>query len=113
MKTKISSGEVVNFTAPVGGTTSGLGVKIGSLFLIPVTSNAAGDTVAGHRFGEFDHKAEGAGSGQAWAVGDDIYWDDTAKQLTKTATSNTKVGVATVAKATAAVVGRLVLVPGL
>lgn len=113
MKTKISSGDVIDITAPAGGTTSGVGVKIGSLFVIPVTSNVAGDTVAGHRGGVFDHTAEGAGSGQAWAVGDDIYWDDTNKRLTKTTTSNTKVGVAVAAKTTTATTGRIVLVPGL
>ena len=106
MKTKISSGEVIDFTAPSGGVTSGLGVLIGTLFLIPVTSNVAGDTVAGHASGVFDHAAEGAGSGQAWAVGDDLYWDDTNKRLTKTATSNTKVGKAVAAKVTAATTGR-------
>ena len=30
---------------------------------------------------------------QAWAVGEKIYWDDTAKEATKTATSNTLIGV--------------------
>ncbi len=113
MKTKISSGEVIDFTVPSGGCTSGVGVKIGSLFLIAVTTNLQGDVAAGHRSGVFDHVAEGAGSGQAWAVGDDIYWDNTAKRMTKTSTDNTKVGVAVAAKATAATTGRLVLVPGL
>lgn len=113
MKTKISSGDVIDFTAPSGGTVSGRAVLIGSLFVIPVTSNVAGDTVAGHRTGVFDHAAEGAGSGQAWAVGDELYWDDTAKVFTKTTTSNTKRGVAVAAKTTTATTGRLVLIPGL
>lgn len=33
-------------------------------------------------------------TGAAWAVGDDIYWDATAKKFTKTSTDNTKCGVA-------------------
>ncbi|ADK99393.1 DUF2190 family protein [Brevundimonas subvibrioides] len=103
MKTKISSGEVIDFTAPAGGTVSGTGVLLGTdLFLIPVTSNVAGDTVSGHANGVFDHVAEGAGSGQAFAVGDPVYWDATNKRITKTTTSNTKVGVAVAAKLTAA-----------
>ncbi|HCW49220.1 MAG TPA: hypothetical protein DGP25_04045 [Brevundimonas sp.] len=106
MKTKIQSGEVIDFTAPSGGTTSGVGVLFGTLFLIAATSNAAGDTVAGHAEGVFDHAAEGAGSGQAWAVGDDVYFDAAAKRLTKTSAGNTKVGKAVAAKATAATVGR-------
>ena len=106
MKTKISSGEVIDFTAPSGGSTSGVGVLIGALFLIAVTSNVQGDTVAGHASGVFDHTAEGAGSGQAWAVGDAVYWDNTNKRLTKTETDNTKVGVAVAAKATTGTIGR-------
>lgn len=113
MKTKISSGEVINITAPVGGTTSGVGVKIGSLLVIPVTTNAAGDTVAAHCLGEFDHPAEGAASGQAWALGDPVYWDNANKRLTRTATDNTLAGVATSAKASTATTGRFLLTPGL
>lgn len=109
MKTMISSGEVLNFTAPAGGTVSGVGLLIGKLFLIAVTTNAQGDTVAGQARGVFDHPAEGAVSGQAWAVGDDVYWDATNKRLTKTATDNTKVGVAVAAKTTAATTGRFLI----
>ena len=36
---------------------------------------------------------------QAWAAGDKIYWDNTAKNTTKTLTSNTLIGVATEAVA--------------
>jgi predicted RecA/RadA family phage recombinase len=39
----------------------------------------------------FDLKKVGS---QAWAVGDKIYWDNTAKQATKTATDNTLIGAA-------------------
>ena len=31
---------------------------------------------------------------QAWAAGDKIYWDNTAKNTTKTLTANTLIGVA-------------------
>lgn len=46
---------------------------------------------------------------QAWAVGDRIYWDNTARQTTKVTTSNTLIGVATEAVAGGAgdVVGRV------
>jgi predicted RecA/RadA family phage recombinase len=36
---------------------------------------------------------------QAWAAGDRIYWDNTARQTTKTLTANTLIGVATEAVA--------------
>lgn len=109
MKTQISEGEVVNFTVPSGGCTSGVGLLIGALFLIPVTSNIAGDVAAGKITGEFDHAKEGAGSGQAWAFGDDIYFDATNKRLTKTSSGNTKVGKVTAAAATTDTTGRFVI----
>lgn len=111
MKTKISSGHVLDITAPSGGTTSGVGVLLGTIFGIAVTSNVAGDTCALDCSGVFDHTAAGAGSGQAWAVGDAVYWDNTAKVLTKTATDNTKVGHAVAAKTTTATTGRFRIVP--
>lgn len=111
MKTKISGGSVIDITAPSGGTTSGVGVLLGKLFGIPVTSNLAGDTVSVHTDGVFDHVAEGAGSGQAWATGDVVYWDNTNKRLTKTSSANTRVGVAVAPKVTTDVVGRFRIDP--
>ena len=51
--------------------------------------------------------AQGAGSGQAFAVGDAVYWDDTNKRMTKTSSGNTLVGAAMAAKLTAATTIRL------
>ncbi|MDP3853158.1 DUF2190 family protein [Phenylobacterium sp.] len=111
MKTQISEGSPIDITAPSGGTTSGVGVLLNLLFGIAVTTNVAGDAVAIHVSGVFDHIAEGAGSGQAFAVGELVYWDNTNKRMTKTSTSNTKVGVAVAAKLTADTTVRLRLVP--
>lgn len=107
MKTKVSSGEVLDITAPSGGTTSGVGVLIGTaLFGIAVTTNAQGDTVAVHTTGVFDHAAETHATDQAWSVGDLVYWDNTNKRLTKTSSGNTLVGYAVAAKASTAATGR-------
>jgi predicted RecA/RadA family phage recombinase len=111
MQNKFGSGEKVSVVVPSGGCTTGVGLLIGSLFGIANTTQVAGDTVSLDTEGEFDHIAAGAGSGQAWAVGDTIYWDNTAKQMTKTSTSNTKVGYATAVKLTTDVVGKINLVP--
>lgn len=111
MKTKFSEGSIIDVTAPSGGTTSGVGVLIGAMFGIAVTTNLVGDTVSIHTGGVFDHVAEGAGSGQAFIPGDLVYWDNTAKRMTKTTTSNTKVGYAVAAKVTTDVTVRLRLVP--
>jgi len=107
VKTKISSGSLIDITAPSGGCTSGVGVLIGKLFGISLLTVAAGAITPIDTEGCFDHVAEGAGSGQAWGVGDVVYWDNTNKRLTKTSTDNTRVGVAVEVKATAATTGRL------
>ena len=46
-------------------------------------------------------------TGEAWTVGQAIYWDNTNKRMTKTSSGNTKVGRAVAAKVTTDVVVRL------
>lgn len=111
MKNFVSSGRTLDLTAPSGGVVSGSPVKIGGFIAVPRVSAAEGDVFAADVEGVYDVKAEGAGSGQAWAEGDVIYWDNTAKQFTKTTTSNTKAGHATRAKLTADVAGQIRLCP--
>lgn len=111
MKNYVQRGEALDLTAPSGGVTSGVGYKIGAIIAIAAVSVAAGATFAGYTEGVFDVAAEGAGSGQAWAEGDLIYYDATNKRFTKTSTSNTLAGVAVAAKATTLTEGRLKLVP--
>lgn len=61
---------------------------------------------------EFVYRAEISGvakaSGAAWVPGDALYWDDTAKALTKTATNNTLCGHAIEAAGAADTVAPLV-----
>ena len=111
MRNFVSKGESVDLTAPSGGVVGGLAYKIGSFICIAAATVAEAEPFVGNVVGVYDVVAEGAGSGQAWAEGDLIYWDNTAKKFTKTSTSNTKAGVAVAAKLTAATEGRLRLVP--
>lgn len=111
MKTMISEDHVIEVTAPAGGTTSGVGVLIGSIFGIAVTTNLVGEAVALRTRGIFDHTKEAAGSGQAFVPGDTIYWDNTNKRLTKTTSGNTKVGYVTAAALTTDTVARFRIVP--
>ena len=46
-------------------------------------------------------------TGAAWAVGDAIYWDDTAKKFTKTSTDNTACGYAIAVAGSSDAVGSL------
>jgi len=111
MRNYVQEGAALDLTAPSGGVVAGRAYKIGIIICIATADVDAGGTFVGYVEGVYDVLAEGAGSGQAWAEGDLIYWDNTAKQFTKTATSNTKAGVAVAAKLTAATEGRLRLVP--
>ena len=48
-------------------------------------------------------------SGQAWVAGQNIYWDNTAKNFTTLLTGNTLIGVAANAQASADVLADIVL----
>lgn len=111
MKNRVCNGDVLDFTAPSGGVTSGVAVKIGALIAIAVITAAQGEAATGHTEGVFDHAAATHATDQAWAVGDVIYWDDTAKVFTKTSSGNTKAGYAVAVKASTAATGRIRLVP--
>ena len=108
MKNKFSDGSPIDVTVPSGGCTSGAGLKIGALVGIAETTQVSGDTVALHLVGVFDVTSD---TGTAWSVGDVVYWDDTAKNFTKTSTSNTKCGVVVAAKTSGATTGRVRLQP--
>jgi predicted RecA/RadA family phage recombinase len=106
-------GDTHDFISPTGGTVAGHPVKIGSIILVAKETTVAGALTSGDRVGMFTLKAEGAASGQAMAYGDLVYWDDTAKQVTKTVGSNTKIGVyaSATAKASTDVLADVQLVP--
>lgn len=112
MKNYVHDGKACDLTAPYA-LSSGGGAKVGQLIVIAAADAASGAAFVGYTEGVYDVLAEGAGSGQAWAEGDLVYWDNSAKQFTKTSTSNTKAGYAVAAKVTTGVLGRLRLVPGL
>jgi predicted RecA/RadA family phage recombinase len=95
MKNFVSDGLNLTVTSPAGGTVSGNFYLIGTnLFGVAVTDSVAGDTVVLRTVGMYENKPKATGA--AWAEGDLLYWDNTAKNFTKTSTSNTKVGVAMV-----------------
>lgn len=114
MKNFVQCGDTLDLAAPVGGVVSGTPYLVGALFGIAAISAAAGETFTLTRVGVFGNlpKATHA-TDQAWAVGDLLYWDDTAKKLTKTALGNTLVAIATVAALSTAAVGTALLEPAL
>lgn len=95
MKNYVQAGNTITLTAPYA-VTSGDGLLVGAIFAVAAGTAASGDPVEAAVVGVYDLKKVAS---QAWAVGDKIYWDNTAKNTTKTLTSNTLIGVATEAVA--------------
>ena len=95
MKNYVQPGNTVTLTAPYA-VASGDGLLVGSIFGVAAGTAALGDAVEAALTGVYDLKKVAS---QAWAAGDKVYWDNTAKEATKTTTSNALIGVAVVAVA--------------
>lgn len=95
MKNYVQPGNIITLTAPYA-VTSGDGLLVGAIFGVASGTVALGEAVETAVEGVYDLKKVAS---QAWAAGDKIYWDNTAKNTTKTLTSNTLIGVATEAVA--------------
>ena len=105
MKNYVQPGNTVTLTAPYA-VTSGDGLLVGSIFGVAAGDATNAETVETALVGVFDLKKVGS---QAWSAGDKVYWDNTNKEASKTATGNTLIGVATeaVAGGAADVIGRV------
>lgn len=90
MKNYVQPGNTITLTAPYD-VASGDGLLVGAIFGVATGAAVNGNPIEAALVGVFDLTKVGS---QAWAVGDKIYWDNTAKQATKTPTSNTLIGVA-------------------
>lgn len=88
MKNYIQTGENITITAAAAGT-SGNGLLLGKLFGVLMADVKVGEEVELKLVGVFELSKTEA---QAWTVGAAIYWDDTNKVCTTTATGNTKIG---------------------
>ncbi|EDX81635.1 hypothetical protein BBAL3_2792 [Brevundimonas sp. BAL3] len=108
MRNHFQPGNALDFVAPAGGVVSGVTVKKGGLIHVPSTTAAEGEAYSGDLEGVF---TLAAATSQAWTQGDVLYWDDTGKVWTKTATSNTKGGIAAYDKLAADAVGKVRLIP--
>lgn len=108
MKNFVEKGEVLSLTMPYA-RTSGQGVKVGAAIFGVVVSDAASGAKAQVRpFGVYTLAKTAA---QTYAVGDKLYWDDTAKLVTSTSTSNLFIGVAVAAAAGADATATVALRP--
>lgn len=106
MKGYVAPGEVLEFTAPSPGVTSGVGVKIGDILVIALETAATGQLFRGLRLGVVEHDKLSA---QAWTEGQQVNWDDTNKRFTTVTTGNFKAGVAAAVAVNPSAKGKVVL----
>ena len=93
MKNYVDDGATVTVAAPYA-VASGAGALLGTLFGVAQAAAANAATVVLVTRGIF-YLPKAAS--QAWTVGAAIYWDDTNKVCTTTATGNTLIGKAVAA----------------
>jgi predicted RecA/RadA family phage recombinase len=87
MKNFVQNGKTIEVTL-AANIASGAALLIGTLLGIAVTSGVIGDVVVFNTEGVYDlPKAAGA-----ITLGAAVYWDDTAKNITTTASGNTLIG---------------------
>ncbi|MDP3405052.1 MAG: DUF2190 family protein [Brevundimonas sp.] len=108
MRTHVQPGDSLDFVAPSGGVVAGMAYKIGLLIHVAATTALEGASYSGDIVGVFDVPAA---TSQAWTQGVKVYWDDTAKTFTTTASGNTACGHAAYAKDSAAAIGKVRLQP--
>lgn len=89
MKNYLSEGVVIDVIAPAGGAKSGEFAMHGDMFGCYVTSAKEGEKVGLQRSGKFE-----ASSAETFAAHVKIYWKADTKTFVKTASGNTKVGLA-------------------
>lgn len=95
MRNYVQPGRMLTLAAPYA-VASGDGLLVGAIFGIASGAAALGEPVEACLVGVFDLKKTPS---QAWAVGDKIYWDNAAKETTKTVGTNTLIGAAVEAMA--------------
>lgn len=106
MKTFVREGNVLTVTAPAA-VASGDGVQVGSaLFGVAVTAIASGASGEIATEGVFTLAKT---TGQAYAVGDIVYWNSTTNKLTATSTGNLQVALAVAAAASTATTAQVKL----
>lgn len=91
----LQEGESLSLIAPAGGVVSGTGYMIGGLFVVALTTAAAGAAFTGRTRGVFSMPKASAGSGKAFTAGETLFWDNSNKRFDKTGAGFFAAGVAT------------------
>lgn len=101
----VQPGNTITLLAPAN-VLSGAGVLVGGIFGVAQYDALSGAEVECDVVGVWDLAKVSA---QAWAAGDPIYWDNTAKLATTVASGNTPIGYATLVAANPSSTGRVLL----
>ena len=105
MNNYLQPGNTLPLVAPYA-VASGAGVKVGGLFGVACNAALAGAPVEVKRDGAYVLPCVPA---DTLAAGAKVYWDDTARTCTSTATANTLIGAAIEAKTAGVTSVRVVL----
>ena len=93
MRNFIQPGNSLAIAVPYArGVTAGQGVLVGALFGVAATDGAQNVTIEAQTQGVFDITKEPA---LAITAGTRVFWDNTNRRITTTATGNFQVGIAT------------------
>ena len=107
MRNYVQPGDSLTLAVPyAGGVTSGQGVLVGALFGVAAVDGVQNAIIECQTKGVFDIAKEPA---LAITAGSRLFWDNTNRRLTTTATGSFQVGMATVAALAADTTVRAVL----
>lgn len=105
MNNFVQPGKTITLPAPYD-VKSGQGLLVGLIFAIALFDALQGEPVEAVTEGVFD-LTRATGANTDYAIGARIYWDNTNRRTTKTATDNTLIGVAIKTAAVGDATGRI------
>ena len=110
MRNYVQEGDTIVATVPAGGVTSGQFILIGAVGGVAVNNYAAGESGVFNAGGVYELPKASSG---AITQGAKLYWDNTNKVFTTTASGNTFMGYAWEAAADGAVVVNVAIANGI
>lgn len=110
MSTKsVQPGDTLKLTAPSGGVTTGVPVKIGRLFVVPQVTAAVGEKFSGDIEGV--HTIPKVSS-EIWIEGTVAYYNTGSALATSTSTTAMLIGLCVEAAASGSTTAKIKLTPG-
>jgi hypothetical protein len=107
---------VISVTVPTGGMTEGTVLDIGTLICLPLETKSAAATGRVLVLNAIVPKmikgvTKEAGTGFAWTLGQNLYWDAAGDRYTSSSTGNVLAAIAAAAATAAATTGDIIPIP--